>query len=231
MNIDEIKSHLAKPATHFSVGGFRPTNEIDESWIAKVSLFKDSEELPLDSEGKTMIPLAQFFIPSFSYIPAPVKETKVITVFMPEELPEVLDPISANWLIREYKSIDDLVAKNIKHPGSELKSFPLKPEIVEKDFPLWDTDDIPEAIRDEILKLEHEGEIESYFDILEHSYSHKFGGYPSYCQSGVDFGDGFEFVFQISSDEKIGLNIVDSGSFLFAKNPESNEWKFYFDFY
>ena len=107
MNIDEIKSHLAKPATHFSVGGFRPTNEIYESWIAKVLLFKDSEELPLDSEGKPMIPLAQFFIPSLPYIPAPVKETKVITVFMPEELPEVLDPISANWLIREYKSIDE----------------------------------------------------------------------------------------------------------------------------
>ena len=73
-----------------------------------------------------MIPLAKFFIPSFPYIPAAVKETKVITVFIPEELPEVLDPISANLLIREYKSTDDLVVKNIRHPGSELKAFPLR---------------------------------------------------------------------------------------------------------
>lgn len=231
MDIDEIKRRLVKPATRFSVGGFRPTNEINESWIAKVSLYKDSEELPLDSEGNPMIPLAQFYIPSFPYIPAPVKETQILTVFMPEELPEVLDPISANWLIREYKSTDDLVVKDIKNPSSELKAFPLKPEIIEKDYPLWDTQDIPSDVEDAILDLEDKGEIESYYDITEHSYSHKFGGYPSFCQSGINFGDGFEFVFQISSDEKIGLNVVDSGSFLFAKNPNLNEWRFYFDFY
>ena len=231
MNVDEIKKYLAKPATQFLVGGFRPTNQIDESWIAKVSLYKESEVLPLDQHGKPMIPLAQFYLPSFPYIPPAVKETKVLTVFMPEELPEVLDPISADWLIREYRSTDDLVVKDIKHPDSELKAFPLRPEFLEKDYPLWDTPDIPSDVEDAILELEDEGEIESYYDIIEHSYTHKFGGYPSFCQPGIDFGDGFEFVFQISSDEKIGLNVVDSGSFLFAKNSKTNEWKLYFDFY
>jgi hypothetical protein len=231
MNLNTIKEHLAKPATQFTVGGFRPTNKIDESWIARVSLYKESEVLPLDRNGKSMFPLAQFYIPSFPYIPTAVKETQVLTVFMPEELPDVFDPISANWLIREYESINDLVVKDIKNPESELKAFPLRPEFLEKDYPLWDTQDIPSDVEKAILKLEDEGEIESYYDIIEHSYTHKFGGYPSFCQSGIDFGDGFEFVFQISSDEKIGLNVVDSGSFLFAKNIKTNEWKLYFDFY
>ncbi len=64
-----------------------------------------------------------------------------------------------------------------------------------------------------------------------HTYEHKIGGYPSFCQSGVDPGEGFEFVFQISSDSKINLNVVDSGSLMFWKHNETGEWALYYDFY
>jgi len=61
---------------------------------------------------------------------------------------------------------------------------------------------IPGDIEDEIIELENSGVIESYYDIVENHHSHKVGGYPTFCQSGIDFGDNFDFVLQISSDEK-----------------------------
>ena len=81
----------------------------------------------------------------------------------------------------------------------------------------------------------NDGVIKSYCDATEHVYGHKIGGYPSFCQSGIGdadgFGDGFKFVFQISSDAKINLNVVDNGCFMFAKNNETNDWSIYYDFY
>ena len=45
-------------------------------------------------------------------------------------------------------------------------------------------------------------------------------------------GDGnFEFVFQISSDEKACFNVIDNGSLLFSRNPDNGEWALYYDFY
>lgn len=42
---------------------------------------------------------------------------------------------------------------------------------------------------------------------------------------------GYEFVFQISTNEKANLNVVDNGSFMFARNAESGDWSIYYDFY
>lgn len=66
---------------------------------------------------------------------------------------------------------------------------------------------------------------------MTHTYEHKIGGYPSFCQPGVDPGDDFEFVFQISSDPKINLNVVDGGSLMFWKNNTTGTWAIYYDFY
>ena len=90
---------------------------------------------------------------------------------------------------------------------------------------------MPEDIEAEILRLERTGEIQSYYDLITHAYEHKIGGYPSFCQSGVDPGDDFEFVFQISSDPKINLNVVDGGSLMFWKNNTTGTWAIYYDFY
>ena len=49
--------------------------------------------------------------------------------------------------------------------------------------------------------------------------------------ASIDAGEGFEFVFQVSSDSKINLNVIDCGSFQFYRNPKTNAWKIYCDFY
>ncbi|MDM5227366.1 DUF1963 domain-containing protein [Cytobacillus sp. NJ13] len=83
-----------------------------------------------------------------------------------------------------------------------------------------------------MLRLESEEGIEYYEDIVEKIYPvHKVGGYPSFTQGGVSFGEDYPFVFQISSDKKAHFNIVDSGSFYFFYNQEKHDWIVYCDFY
>lgn len=42
-------------------------------------------------------------------------------------------------------------------------------------------------------------------------------------RAGVDFGDGFEFIFQISSGSSLGLNVVDGGSLMFAEDSSTGD--------
>ena len=58
---------------------------------------------------------------------------------------------------------------------------------------------------------------------------HKVGGYPAYIQPGR-WDDDYEFIFQISSDDKAGLNIVDSGSFYFFYSKKLDKWDVQCDF-
>ncbi|MBV4549539.1 DUF1963 domain-containing protein [Pseudomonas sp. SWRI102] len=231
MDKEEIKSRLARPATRFFAGGFRPTYNDEESWLGKVFLFRPDEGIPRNEVGGEMLPYAQFHLPNLPFCSPALKNTRVLTVFVSEPLPEAFEPMGRNWLIREYGPGDVLVRKDLCVAASHLKPFPLKAEFVAEDYPLWDGGGVPAVLEDEVLKLEREGKLESYYDLVTHAYEHKIGGYPSFCQSGVEADEGYEFMFQISSDAKINLNVVDSGSLMFWKNPLTGDWVMYYDFY
>jgi uncharacterized protein YwqG len=231
MTVEEIKNKLSKKAVEFSTGGFKPTNTDTESWIGRVYLYKQDETIPPDNNGDLMFPLFQLCLSNLPFTPNALSKTKVITVFISEDYPKDLSANGDNWLLREYFFETELLIKDLTNQASHIKPFPLKPKLIKNDYPVWDGGGIPGDIEDEILKLENGGIIESYYDIVENHYLHKVGGYPSFCQPGIDFGDGFEFVLQISSDEKADLNIVDSGTIFLAKSVKTSEWKFYCDFY
>jgi hypothetical protein len=233
MDIEQIKKNLSKKATIFKTGGFRPQNSANESWIGRVYLYKPNEFIPLQSNGERMIPLFQLCLENLEFVPDILKDTRVITVFISDEIPVELEPThnGNKWVLREYSYQDNLIINNLSNPKSFLKSFPLSARTVEDDSPMWDTYDISDEICDEVLRLEDEGVIDSYYDIVENYYEHKIGGYASFCQPGIKFEEGFEFVLQISSDEKANLNVVDNGSMYFAKNVLTSEWLFYCDFY
>ncbi len=229
--IEDIKGQIVKRGIELKTGGFKPTNSTSESWIGKVYLYKEDEEIPTDKNGKLMIPLFQLCFENLPFIPEIFSNTKVITVFISSDLPVELTPNGENWLLREYKTTDKLVVKDLNNPNSLLKAFPLKPEIIEEDYPVWDGGGLSSKLEDKILELENSGVIEDYYDITENQYGHKIGGYPSFCQPGPDFGDDFEFTIQIASDDKANLNIVDSGTIFLAKNNQTEDWKYYCDFY
>jgi hypothetical protein len=231
MDISEIKRRLARPATRLTAGGFRPTGQEDESWIGKVFLYGPDEAVPLDAEGEEMLPLAQLYLPALPHRPAVLHDTRILAVFISRTFPEPMEEMGSHWVVREYGRDDRLEHRAGPSPDSFLKPFPLKAALVEADFPLWDGGGVPRDLEEEILRLEDAGEIESYYDLVSHVHEHKLGGYPSFCQSGVDPGDGFEFAFQISSDPKVGLNVVDSGSLMFWKHAHTGRWALYYDFH
>lgn len=47
----------------------------------------------------------------------------------------------------------------------------------------------------------------------------------------MDTGEGYELVFLISSNAKIQLNVIDSGSLIFWKHVEGRERALYYFFY
>lgn len=229
--IENIKKQIRRKAIEFITGGFKPTNSISESWIGKVYLFKEDEEIPRDNNGDLMFPLFQLCLDNIENIPEVLSATKALTVFVSEELPMDLTANGDNWLIREYKKSDNLTVKELLNPKSFIKPFPLKPEIIEEDYPVWDGGGLTTEMETKILELENTGVIGDYYDVTENHYGHKLGGYPSFCQSGIDFGDDYEFVFQIASDDKANYNIVDSGTIFLAKNSKTGDWRFYCDFH
>ena len=70
--------------------------------------------------------------------------------------------------------------------------------------------------------MENSGMLESYHDITSPYYGHNFGGYPSFCQSGVDL-DPYEFVSPVTSDAKLQLNVIDNGTLQFWRHPETGD--------
>lgn len=237
--IAAIRAQLARPCTEMCTGDFRPTGSREESWIGRVFLCREEEAGEVvDKNGKPLYPLAQFYLPALPFVPEGVRHVRWLTVFMGEEWPAVWDGQDANgdgWLIREYTTADTLI--HYEFPAAPIHAFPLKPQFVAEDFPIWDGGGVPLALAEEITRLEAASGLEYGEDIGNtHCYGHKFGGYPSFCQSGIcaedlDMGNGFRFIFQISSDGKSGLNVVDNGSLMFSRHPQSGAWSLYFDFY
>ena len=232
--IQDIRNKIEKPTTIFEIGGVIPKNDIYESWIGKVDIFNENEEIPLDKNGNQMLPLAQFHLSDLPYVPDKIKHIKFLTVFISMDFPEILEEMGENWVIREYYDENEITLKQLENENSYLKPFPLKSKFVENDCPIWDGGGLDDETENEILELENNKIIDDYYEIVEHYYDTKFGGYPSFMQPGIGIGDGFgkgfEYIFQISSDEKVNLNVVDSGSLMFAKNIDSNKWSIYYDF-
>lgn len=230
MDIHEIKNRLVKKATAFSVGGFKPTGSDKESWIGRVAFYKEDESIPEDSVGLPMLPLLQLSLEGLPFVPEGLENTRMLTVFISEDLPTGLADNGDDWVLREYSMNDQLINKDLDNPDSYIRPFPLKTTFIREDYPVWDGGDIPADLEDEILKLEDAGEIEDYYDMVENYYGHKLGGYPTFYQSGVSFGEDFEFKLQIASDEKARLNIIDNGTIFLAKNGKTGEWRLYVDF-
>ena len=230
MDIHEIKNRLVKKATSLTIGSFKPTGSDKESWIGRVSFYKEEEGIPEDTVGLPMLPLLQLSLEGLPFVPQGLENTKMLTVFISEDLPTGLADNGDDWVLREYSKDDELVHKDLGNPDSYIRSFPLKATFIREDYPVWDGGDIPADLEDEILKLEDAGEIEDYYDMVENNYGHKLGGYATFYQSGVDFGEDFEFRLQIASDEKARLNIIDNGTIFLAKNSKTGEWRLYVDF-
>ncbi len=225
--IKELQRKIAREITYFQTGGVRPRGAIDECWIGRVLAYAADEELPTDKNGAPMLPLAQFYLPALPYVPQVLDGVKLLAVFISQDLiGKSREDMDGLWAIREYKNEGELVIKELANPRSQIRPFPLQPKFAADDVASWDGGGLEPDVVHEILELKRSVGL-YYSDVtagLEFYNCTKLGGYPSFCQSGVSFGEGYQFVFQISSDEKANFNVIDGGSLMFAKNPQSGAW-------
>lgn len=204
---EELKNQdnfeMIKKSTIFETGGQRPTKELLESWIGAVC-WQEEEDKDLFSKDN-FEPLAMIFLENLPFVPESVSNIKLINVFMSEEIWNATDiDIEKYFIIRTYNNLSDLV--QCDYTNNNIKAFPLFPKLIEDDTSMDNSDG-------------------------NKYYNHKVGGYETFCQEPIVTADGYEFIFQITSDEKAGLNIVDGGNFYFYYNKEKDDWIVNYDFY
>lgn len=231
LEIDKIKNILRKKATIFQTGGKKPDLSINESWIGKILYSLPNETYPIDRYQDKMYAIMMLNLTQISFVPEALKGRKAIAIFLSPNFDRDLSNLSGNFCIREYDSLEELVPNEMSITFQNLKPFPLIPKLVTDEFPLWDTDDFPDTIQDEIIELEDTTGIEYYDNIFEENrYIHKLGGYASFAQSGIQWPADYEFVFQITEDPKAHFGIIDGGGIYFAKNVKTNDWIAHCDF-
>jgi hypothetical protein len=228
-NLDYLLQQVRRPCTQLECSRLFPTaHSIEQSWLGRVTHRLPDENIPLDKHGNEMMELGQFFLPALPYVPSPLSGVILLTAFISCELEGDSGDMEGCFEIREYRNIEQLITKESESLG--LRPFPADPKLAESDYPVWDGGGLTVVQEDAFLALERSGVISNYYDVTSHLYGHKFGGYPSFCQSGVDL-QPHEFIFQVSSDDKLGLNVIDNGSLTFWRHPELKSWRLYYDSY
>ena len=233
--IQSIKTKIKRKAIIFETGESKATNEKGESWIGKVCWQNPEEQQPICKNTKhPMTAIATLFIPGSDYVPKVLKNIKLITVFMDDDFWNNLaeDDLKDYFVIRTYENLDNLVQCNYSN-DKILLPHSLSEKYVDNEFPhSVDLDIVHPDSYEQICDLENKCDLEYYDDIFEENKKcHKLGGYPSTIQNEITFNSGCEFAFQISSDDKAKMNIVDSGNIYFGYNPKTKEWSVKCDFY
>ena len=206
---------FARRAVKLIAGGFRPTHTDAESWFGNVFLFREDEGIPTDADGGALVPLLQLYLPGVPYVPEALSGIALLTIFIPEDPLSMREAEGSNWHVREYASLDGLIRKEVARKSS-IRPFPIRFEPVERDCPQG----LPEEGFDDL-------DADRYPSV----YAHKLGGWPTFCQEPVDFGEGVDFVLQIASDGKLGFTVAGSGQLLFAKERTMGRWRVYSDFF
>ena len=222
MNLAEAKLALRRPAIVLEIGGFRPSEELRASWFGRVNLAEPGEVWPT-CDGKPLLALCQVDLTELPFRPPRLDDVAFMTAFIgPDHLPSH-DANGSKWCLRTYSSTANLIplAQPLKH--SPIKPFPMRPQIVENDFPCLDD-----------INVELDAEVEdSYYDHFENVGGFKLGGWPTLIQSEIYWAPNNqhlaapEYVFQIDSTDKAHWSWGDGGVGYFGRGTATgheNEW-------
>lgn len=170
-----------------------------------------------------MLALCQLNLSELPFRPPRLGDLEMMTVFVAcNDLPD-RDPNGSTWCLRTYESLDGLQPIERPEHASPIRTFPMRPRVVEHDYPGWD--DIPIEVPDQLY--------ENYFESHANVPGLKLGGWPTLIQSEIFWAPrnqhpaSPEFVFQIDSSDKAGWSWGDGGVGYFGRGTAAgctNEW-------
>lgn len=190
------------------------------------------ERPPQDSMGLRLVPLATLFMSDMPVVPPALRGVELVALYAPRECWDAPDSPDCGFEIRTY--LEGSAPLEVCHDASaELTPCVLIPETVENDMPLYPDCGGSDAAWALIRKIEKTTGADYNEDIAkDYGAAHKIGGYPSYIQDAPDdIPDGYEFVMQIVSDSRVGLNVGDCGNYYFYYNALQGDWCVRADFY
>lgn len=210
--MDEIRNKLRKKAIVLEIGGFRPSENHLSSWFGKANVCLPGESWP-EMNGEPMHALCQINLSELPFRPPRLGDIELITVFIgPQDLP--IDASNGqNWCLRAYKDASHLVPLTPRSTNSIIKPLPMRPVVIEEDFPCWE--DVTEELAEEIE--------DNYYDLFENVHGLKLGGWPTLIQSEIFWAPwnrhpaNPEYVFQIASTDKGGWSWGDGGVGYFGR--------------
>lgn len=224
--VEALRGRLRRRAIVMQIGGFRPPEGPGGSWFGRVNLALPGEGWPT-SGGRPLHALAQIDLAQLPFCPPRLDDVAVITIFIAGEPPYDQEPNGEGWCLRAYPDRAALVPLEPVDTGSEIKTFPMRAEIVEDDYgryPEWQG-----------LDVEIPEDIESRYDeLFPAAEGFKLGGWPFLLQSEIEWGPEDsphparpEYVFQIDSTDKGNWSWGDSGVGYFGRGTRpgrTGEW-------
>jgi hypothetical protein len=160
-----------------------------------------------------MLPLCQLNLAEMPFVPLSLNDLSLITVFISAVSLPIETENGDGWRLRTYPSLEGLVEIEAPRHDNPIRPFPIRWELIEADYP--GHEDIPFEL------LEHLWD--DYYDLFEHHYSSKVGGWPYLIQSEIYWSPykrhpaDPEYVFQIASEEKAHWQWGDRGIGYFGR--------------
>ena len=194
----DITSTLSRKASRANLGGYTPSDDPFISWFGKVLISAPGERWPTWN-GVPMMPLFQFNLSELPYRPDNLSDIGFITAFVNQRSITLNAPNGEGWVLRTYKTKEELIPVDLKQYISSIKPLPIRWVLIDNDYPCWP--DVPQSLGSSELKRH-----------WAHKYPNqdctKIGGWPSYMEPDVswrqvnrDHGQ-FEYVIQLDSELK-----------------------------
>ena len=220
------------------VGGFRPTGNPESSHFGLPPLMAPEETWPLDSADQPMQFIAQLNLAQAPWRPDALKDAAMLQFFVGEKFIESSCALET-WAIRLRADLAGLVPRQQPpfHDDAWIgKGFEARWLQPQQDHPCYDDSSmrLPEGMED--------------FPDEAHglcSGRTKLGGYAKSLQHEIAFlrpvqdedgnwlpsADEPEYLLQIDSEGKAGLNWVDGGIVYLGRNPATGQWSVHCQFY
>lgn len=215
---------MARPAVFGEIGGRRPIGDrpVVSRWGGDFFGAPDEGAPDCTETGHALHPILQIRIDELPQIPKAFEGIALATIWVDIEEAWYETKNGVGFLIRTYSDLEGLVP--LPTADSKLPSFPVFWRDPVQEKPSWEdfADILPSAVATSDTSWYDDTERAKKVAEIQETHPIKLGGWPQWPAES-------EFVLQVDSNQKGGLNLVDGSSFYIFRAPSG--WEYRMDFY